>query len=248
MDNQTNEVFGKLLFLNPNTYIAGGYVRDQILGHDSRDVDFIATGVDYWDLLDDCEDLFEWAIPMGHKHGTLVFKDNGIEYEVTVCESIEQKIYERSDFTVNAVAIDSDDNVIAHKNFWSDVQDGVIREAYKGAVEADKIRFLRAHRLAQKLGFFFAEDYDISNEELLTEISKYRRWNEIKKSLKSSWLWIVLLEKYIPKSSIIDFITDIDINTNAKPLRVVPKDRLLEVKELFGCTNKDWKDLLETFA
>ena len=140
-------------------YVVGGAVRDIFLGRVPVDYD-IATDA----RPEQVKSLFPRVIPTGEKYGTVTVQ-NGMDIEVTTFrkdgryldgrrpESVDfsDSLVEdvtRRDFTVNALAMDRDGEVIDHVGGLSDLKRRLIRcvgEPHRRFGE-DALRMMRAIR------------------------------------------------------------------------------------------------------
>lgn len=148
-------------------YIAGGAVRDSLMGETPSDYD-IATNARPHEV----KALFERTIDTGIKHGTVTVIENKVGFEVTtyreeggyrdmrhpdsVCfvGSIDEDL-KRRDFTVNAMAYSPTRGFVDKFGGRRDIETGIIRcvgvpeERFK----EDALRMLRAVRFAACLNF-----------------------------------------------------------------------------------------------
>lgn len=158
--------------LNDNGFqavLAGGCVRDFILGLPSNDYD-IATNA----TPEVIESLFEKTIPVGKSFGVIIVIENGKEYEVATFRedgkysdnrrpdsvtfgSIEEDA-KRRDLTINGIFYDPiNEKYYDFVNGVDDIQRKIIRfigDANK-RIEEDKLRILRACRFSIKFDFDF---------------------------------------------------------------------------------------------
>lgn len=185
--------------LNENGFLAyfvGGYVRDYILHNKENDID-ITTNARPLDVLK----LFECK-PSGLKYGTVTVNYNGYHFEVTTFrkdkkyDDYRHPIVEfsskleddliRRDFTINAMAMDVDMNVIDLCNGKEDIENKIIKAVGNpfNRFKEDALRMLRACYFASKL------DFDIESttlnamkedSHLITKISSERIYNELAK-------------------------------------------------------------------
>lgn len=165
------EVMQKLLDQGHQAYMVGGAVRDWLLGKKAHDVD-IATDATPQQVLS----CFPRAIPTGLKHGTVTVWHEGEPFEVTTFRV--EKDYQhhrwpevsftadltsdlaRRDFTINAMALDVEGNIIDPFGGREDLKKGQIRavgDPDERFVE-DALRMLRAVRFAAQLGFEIQAD------------------------------------------------------------------------------------------
>lgn len=148
-------------------YFVGGSVRDTILGKPIHDVD-IATSA----YPNEIKGLFKRTVDTGITHGTVMILDHGTGYEtttfrsestytdfrrpdhVTFVRSLAEDL-KRRDFTINALAMRENGEVIDLFEGLSDLQSHRIR-AVGDAQERfheDALRMMRAVRFASQLDF-----------------------------------------------------------------------------------------------
>ena len=201
--NIPNNVVKILNVLNQNGYegyIVGGAVRDYLSGKEPHDYD-IATNA----LPSETKALFEKTIDTGIKHGTVVALFNGEGYEITTYrvdgnysdgrhpDSVSfvddiTKDLARRDFTINAMAMDIQGNIIDPFNGQEDLKYGIIRAV--GTAEErfreDALRMLRAIRFAAQFNFTIDDITSKAikdNANLLSNVSKERIISEYSKIL-----------------------------------------------------------------
>lgn len=148
-------------------YIVGGCVRDSILKRKPKDWD-ICTNAKPEDVLN----IFNKTIPTGLKHGTVTVVINDVGYEVTTFridgqyndgrhpEKVEftSSIIEdlsRRDFTINAMAYNSEKRLIDPFGGINDIENKVIRTVGRpyDRFSEDALRMLRAIRFTAQLNF-----------------------------------------------------------------------------------------------
>ena len=183
-------------------YVVGGAVRNFLLGKDIADFDITTNA-----LPDDIEKMFEKTIPTGKKYGTItVVKDNN-SYEITTFRSdgvysdgrrpdsvsfskVLEEDLKRRDFTINAICMDSNENIIDLFDGKDDIKNGIIKcignpdERFN----EDALRMLRAVRFMTQLGFTIEESTRLSiikNSQLIKVISVERIHDELNKILLS---------------------------------------------------------------
>jgi len=148
-------------------YIAGGAVRDMILGLEPHDYD-IATNAGP----EDVEKLFDKVIPVGKEFGVVRVLVENETYEIarfredgpymdgrrpeTINYSDESGDVKRRDFTMNALFYDTEnDNIIDLTGGIDDIKNRIVRtvgDPYERFSE-DYLRMLRAVRMAAKFNF-----------------------------------------------------------------------------------------------
>jgi len=181
-------------------YLAGGCVRDKLLGVDPKDFD-VATSADTVEI---CR-LFDHTIPVGAQFGVVLVVHDGVSCEVATFrsdgvyfdgrhpESIRftdaREDAQRRDFTINGMFYDpTSEQVIDYVNGQRDLAAGVIRaigDPYARFSE-DRLRMLRAIRLAARLGFAIEADTFAAIQELaptIVDIAWERIGDEVVKTL-----------------------------------------------------------------
>ncbi|HET7615418.1 MAG TPA: CCA tRNA nucleotidyltransferase, partial [Bacillales bacterium] len=148
-------------------YIVGGAVRDHLIGRRVKDID-IATSA----TPDKVDGLFDKTIPVGVEHGTVVVRFRHQSFEVTTFRkesdykdhrrpsavSFVSSLHEdlqRRDFTINAMALSREGELIDPCDGRSDLQRKLIRTVgtAKERFEEDPLRMMRAVRFASELDF-----------------------------------------------------------------------------------------------
>ncbi len=148
-------------------YFVGGAVRDTLLGRPIHDVD-IATSA----YPSEVKALFKKTVDTGIEHGTVMILDHGQGYETTTfrtetgysdfrrpdqvnfVRSLKEDL-KRRDFTVNALAMDGDGQIVDLFGGLTDLKAGLIRAvgSPKDRFFEDALRMIRAVRFAAQLGF-----------------------------------------------------------------------------------------------
>lgn len=151
-------------------YIIGGTSRDILLGIDPADFDFVtdATPEQEKEFLPEADYAFA-------KYGSIKIFDNGIEIDITTLReegeyidyrhpsyvrfitSPERDSYRR-DFTINALYVDENSNILDFHGGMEDLKNKTIRFIGNPdeRVKEDPLRILRAYRFQKRLdGFRF---------------------------------------------------------------------------------------------
>ncbi len=194
-------------------YLIGGSVRDYLMGCPMGDIDITTDATP-----DEVESVFKGykLIETGIKHGTVTLIINGLPIEITTfrhdgdytdnrrpdfvrfSSSLEEDI-SRRDFTINAIALSSSDELIDLCGGKEDIDKRIIRcigDADRRFNE-DALRILRALRFSSVLDFDIEEECSESihkNKELLKNISAERTTSEIKKMILGPRAGDILLE------------------------------------------------------
>ena len=115
-------------------YFVGGSVRDYLMQRPIHDIDITTSATP-----DEIESIFDHTIPIGKEHGTINVVYNHENYEVTTFRAEEEYIdhrrpsdvhfvrdlYEdvqRRDFTINAIAMDTDYQTFDYFNGEDDIK------------------------------------------------------------------------------------------------------------------------------
>lgn len=183
-------------------YVVGGAVRDSLIGRKVNDYD-IATSA----FPEDIQKIFPHNIPTGIKHGTVTVIVNGNPYEITTfrvdgnysdnrhpdnVQFVSSLLDDlsRRDFTINAMAYNSQDGLIDPFNGIDDIENKIIRcvgnpdDRY---VE-DSLRMIRAIRFASELRFLIEENTLLAiaiNRKLINNVSSERIRDELNKIVES---------------------------------------------------------------
>ena len=205
MYEQIQKIFTILINNDCEVYIAGGAVRDIVMGIEPHDYDFVTSA-----LPSEVADIFtsqgHKVIPTGIEHGTVTVLIDDIPFETTTyridtrcdgrhCEvqfvrSLEEDI-KRRDFTINALAMDKDNNIIDLVNGLEDIKNKIIRTVGdpEQRFTEDYLRILRAVRFSTKLNFNIHPNTFSAILKLyqnLTKISRERIREEFTRILQSS--------------------------------------------------------------
>jgi tRNA nucleotidyltransferase/poly(A) polymerase len=153
----------------PFTYfLVGGQVRDQLLGHTSKDFDFVVIG-------SSPEELVSFGlIPVGKSFPVFLDPETKDEYALARKEikkgrghqdfefifdstiTLEDDLLRR-DFTINALCMDEQGVVIDQFQGLKDLELKILRHISKHFVE-DPLRVFRAAKFAARLGFDIAPE------------------------------------------------------------------------------------------
>jgi tRNA nucleotidyltransferase (CCA-adding enzyme) len=152
-------------------YLVGGAVRDMLLGKTPADFD-LASGATPEQAMELLGSAGIRVLPTGLKHGTVTAVLDGSAFEVTMFRreggyedsrhptdvspagSMEEDL-SRRDFTINAMALSFDGELLDPYGGGEDLRKGLIRTVGHPAdrFAEDALRILRALRFASRLGF-----------------------------------------------------------------------------------------------
>ncbi|MDB4943437.1 MAG: tRNA nucleotidyltransferase [Labilithrix sp.] len=193
----------RLRHAGKRAWIVGGCVRDTLLGGSAADWD-IATDA----LPKELMKLFPRAIPTGLQHGTITVVMRGQHYEVTTLRGeasysdgrrpdavhfVDDIVADlaRRDFTINAIAVDSESGALVDPfDGRRDLDRRIIRAVGKAfeRFSEDGLRVLRAARFSATLGFELdAETFEAIEPTLGTfrKVSAERVRDEWLKTMKA---------------------------------------------------------------
>lgn len=183
-------------------YLVGGFVRDYLLERKSNDVDICtnATPMDIKEIFKDVKLPFE-----GYGSVHLTYKKVGFEIttyrmdlEYNNGRAPSKIVYtnslfidlKRRDFTMNALCMDSNGNIIDLLDSKDDIKNSLVKSIGDPdkKLKEDALRILRAIRFATELNFEIDEELKkaiIDNGALLKKLSYYRKKQELNKIFSS---------------------------------------------------------------
>jgi poly(A) polymerase len=196
--------------LNVPAYIVGGYVRDRLLGRESKDMDVVCVG----DGIALAEKLASKLSPQPHiaiyqRFGTAMLRHKDLEIEFVGARkesyspdsrkpAVENGSLEddqdRRDFTINAMALSLNEadygKILDPFNGFRDLEAKVIRTPLDPdkTFADDPLRMMRAIRFSTQLGFTITPETLTSitkNRHRINIISKERITGELEKIILS---------------------------------------------------------------
>lgn len=195
-----------------NTYLIGGYVRDEILGIDNKDIDITVEG-DAKKIAASLGERLGVKIKRTSQFGTFILFTPGFRIDVATAR---REIYpgpgklplvepggiledlSRRDFTINSMAIPiGTKTVIDPFRGLEDIKKRLIRVLHGKSFIEDPTRIFRALRFAERLGFKMEQitgslmDEAVEQRTLLT-ISPARIRNELSLCFKEIMKWNIL--------------------------------------------------------
>ena len=252
-------------------YFVGGCVRDYLLGEEFSDIDITTNA-----LPEEVKKIFRKSIDTGIQHGTVTILVNGEGYEVTTFrtedeytnhrapEKVEfvsnlREDLDRRDFTINAMALDSNGKLYDYHKGESDLTCKVIKTVNNpnDRFYEDALRMLRAFRFSSKLGFEIETDTLEAikkNAELIKFVSIERIVNEFKKLLSGKGnlrsLELLLdskLNTYIPFLEEIETTQDFSKYSFCQSLYILSKinDISFDILKELKLSNKEVKLIKE---
>jgi poly(A) polymerase len=164
---QARSIVRRLRDAGFEAYLAGGCVRDRLLGREPTDYD-IATNAPP----EKVRSLFPETVPVGVQFGVVLVIDGGVAFEVatfrsdgeyldgrhptTVHFSTADADAARRDFTINGLFLDPlTDEVVDYVGGQEDLRAGVVRAIGNAAdrIREDRLRMIRGVRFAATFGF-----------------------------------------------------------------------------------------------
>ncbi len=181
-------------------YQVGGAIRDELLGFEVKDRDWVVVGATPEQMTD------LGYKPVGKDFPVFIHPDTGEEYALARTErktgpgytgfafdtseeiTLEQDL-ERRDITINAIAKDENGNLIDPFNGRRDLEQKIIRHVSDAFVE-DPLRVLRVARFAAQFNFAIAGETqsllkEISATNELQTLTPERVWVETEKALQT---------------------------------------------------------------
>jgi tRNA nucleotidyltransferase/poly(A) polymerase len=190
-------------------YKVGGCVRDQILGLESKDIDYSVEANSFGEMKETLEKMGVkiYQIPNSEKYLTIRGNLNGEDADFVLCrkdshysdgrrpDTVEigtiQDDLARRDFTMNAIAIDIETReVLDPFNGRLDIEDRIIRcVGSTDRLKEDSLRMLRALRFSITKDFILTEDIErvlLTDYALISNISRERIYEELNRMFKFS--------------------------------------------------------------
>lgn len=185
---------------NLEIYVVGGAVRDQLLGREPEDYDFVVVGESEQSMLNKgfkpieassfpvFKSSNDYEVALARKERKIGEGYHGFETfteDITLKEDLE-----RRDFTINSISYDPRNEVYitADEKAMADLNKKVIRHQ-SDAFKEDPIRVLRMARFAARLGFDVEEETIAEASratEELNEVAGERIGEEMIKGLKQA--------------------------------------------------------------
>ena len=170
-------------------YLVGGAVRDHLINVDNKDFDF-CTNIPFDKLKKLIPNI---TIMKENDHrNTAIIRSNGLDIEFSTYrgKDLKEDLFNR-DFTINAIAVDVNGNIIDYYDGVNSVSNKTISlvDPLGTGLVNDPLRILRAIRLALKHNFNIDDNTKkqmIDKKELLNEVAPERIFEELKKIIVSN--------------------------------------------------------------
>lgn len=243
-------------------YIVGGYVRDFIMGIDSKDIDICtnATPKDLSKIFNNIKTYLDYGAVKLQINDSIVdittfrheidYKD-GKPAEIEYINSLEEDL-KRRDFTINTLCMDMNENIVDLMNSKIDIESKVIKTVKDAniSLNEDPSRILRAIRFMCTLDFELDDsilNYIINNKEEIRKINVIKRKEELDKLFRKGHVSKFL--SFIKKYQLEDYI-GVKSNNFKETDTVIGVWSQLDVSDKFVFTKqekeqiKDIKELL----
>lgn len=202
--SKAEEIAERVHALGGSAYYVGGYVRDRLLGRDSKDIDIEIHGITEDALIELLSDMGETA-SFGRSFGIHTLRGTGIDialprterstgqghrqFDVSVDPFIgTEAASSRRDFTINALMQDVlTGEILDYHGGRDDLEKGIIRHVSDASFADDPLRVLRAASFASRLGFAIAEETaSLCRSIDISQLSSERIEEELAKALLGS--------------------------------------------------------------
>lgn len=183
------------------TYTVGGFVRDKLLGIQSKDKDWVVVGATPEQMLQlgyktvgkdfpvflHPETKQEYALARTERKSATGY--TGFQFNTNIDVTLEDDLIRR-DLTINAIAQDQDGNIFDPYNGQRDLEKRILRHVSPAFVE-DPLRVLRVARFAARfahLGFTIADEtlslmQEITFSGEIATLVAERVWQELHSTL-----------------------------------------------------------------
>ncbi len=252
-------------------YIVGGFVRDYLLGISSNDIDMNTSATPK-----ELKELFPDSTIPKDDYGSVTLMRKNIRFEITTfrkeysyknhrqpvkieyVDSLYQDLLRR-DFTINAICMNQQGEIIDLLKGKKDLEDRIIRTIGNSddKLKEDALRILRAIRFATTLDFSLSPEIEeaiLKNKHLLKDISYERKREELDKifanhntkkgislllkfGLEES-LDIPLLSTVTSTDSLMGIWAVLDV-LDLYPFTANEKDLIEGIKKAYQCDNLD---------
>lgn len=204
LPQKVDYIINELIKNGFEAYAVGGCVRDSILGKEPEDWDITTSAKP-----EEVKNIFKRTIDTGILHGTVTvmlekegyevttyridgeYEDNRHPKEVEFTSNLVEDL-KRRDFTINAMAYNTQNGMVDIFGGLKDIEKGIIRcvGSARDRFDEDALRILRAIRFSAQLGFEIEEETlegIKEKKENLKNISAERIRVELNKLLLSDY-------------------------------------------------------------
>ena len=199
--DMARQIAGQVDRMGGHTYFVGGYVRDEILGIDNKDVDIEIHGITPAQLRGILEELGQLT-EVGVSFGVYGLKGYNLDIAMPRTEkaigrghkdfavSVDpflgtEKAARRRDFTINALMRDVvTGQIVDHYSGLSDLESGCIRHVCAETFVEDPLRVLRGAQFAARFQYRIAEEtLELCRGMDLSALARERVFGETEKAL-----------------------------------------------------------------
>lgn len=251
-----NVLLNELKKYTSRVYYVGGYVRDQLLGLENKDVDL--------EVFDMQPEVFDKVMTnlganlVGKSFGVYKLDDLDVslprietkvgnkhtDFVVSFTNNIKEA-QSRRDFTINAIYKNAfTGEYIDNFNGLEDLKNKTLRHTSEKFVE-DPLRVLRAVRFSSKLGFVIADEtMDLMKTLDLSNLSKERIVNEVLKILSGKYVYLAL--EYMNKLNMFEKLfglKDFDFNAYLRNVKYVKSNDLRKYFYFLKISSKELHNL-----
>ncbi|MFT9388863.1 MAG: CCA tRNA nucleotidyltransferase [Leuconostoc sp.] len=227
-------------------YFVGGSVRDMLLNKPIHDVDIASSA-----FPQEVKKQFDKTVDTGIQHGTVMVLDHGLGYEITTFRTEStytdfrrpdavtfvrnlSEDLQRRDFTINALAMTADGEIVDLFNGLADLSAGIIRAVGEAEVRftEDALRMMRALRFSAQLGFDIESATRAALQRLAPNLEKIAverirvEWEKLLLGQQAAISVAMAVEdgvlRYVPGEMaqwpLADFIQDLAVGQAASPV------------------------------
>lgn len=188
------EIAEKVHAAGGRAYFVGGFVRDRIMGVESKDIDVEIHGITT-DVLENILSSLGSCTSMGESYRIYMLK--GYDIDISFPKGADgtadpfigtYNAAKRRDLTVNALMQDIvSGEVTDHFGGINDIENKVLRHVDDSTFTEDPLRVLRVAQLASRFGFEVAQNtVEICKKTDITCVARERVEQELKKALLKS--------------------------------------------------------------
>lgn len=185
-----------------NIYKVGGCVRDYLLGQEPKDIDYVVTNSSEKEMINlgysqvgkdfpvflNPENGFEYALARKERKTGNGYNGFSVDTENV---SLEDDLYRR-DLTINAMALDENNNIIDPFNGQKDLKNKILKHVSTHFAE-DPLRILRVARFSARYDFSIHSDTinlmkKMVNNGEINHLVPERVWKEFEKVLNERYI------------------------------------------------------------
>jgi tRNA nucleotidyltransferase (CCA-adding enzyme) len=185
-----------------NIYLVGGAVRDQLLGQEPKERDWVVVGATVKEMQalgfrQVGKDFPVFLHPKTHEEYALARVERkvgrgytGFEFEATPFVTLEEDL-KRRDLTINAMAMTQDGTLIDPYHGKKDLENRLLRHV-SPAFSEDPVRILRVARFAARFDFKVAEETLLLMQKMVAQkevdaLVAERVWKEWERALSEPY-------------------------------------------------------------